>query len=347
MKKSLNLIPVVALGSVLALALAGCDGGGATTASTAESTTGAQASGHPAPTDVPEACAPTTGGSDGKLLIGAVSITTQGSFFGQLNEGLQEVADIAGADLQLIDGKVDPQVQADSIDNLITLGANAIIVDAWNAEALTPAIQRAVDAGIPVIGVDGTLDDPNLSTFVGISNAEGGEQLGDYLIDLSGGEGEVGEISALGSTLQLERQKAFEDVVVAGGMTIGSVVDGQNQTEDAQAAAENLLTANPELVYLYATGQPALMGAVAAARSQNVTDRVQIVGWDLSPESAQGLEDGFVKAVLQQDTYGLGQEAAKAAITVACGGTVDDLVSVPTYVVTQDNLDDYRYFLGE
>jgi ribose transport system substrate-binding protein len=277
-----------------------------------------------------------------------VGITTQGSFFGHVDQGMQDVADIAGVDLQLIDGKLDAQVQADAVDNLITIGANAIIIDPLNADALTPVIARAVEAGIPVVAFDGTIEgSADISTFVGISNSDGGTQIGEALVDITGGKGEVGEITALNSTIQIERQEAFEEVVTAAGMTIGTVVDGQNQAEDAQTAAENLFTGSPDLTYVYATGQPALTGAVAAARSQNATDRVQIVGWDLAAESAQGIEDGFVKAVLQQDTFGMGHETAKAAITVACGGTVEDFIPVPTYVVTADNLDDYRYFLGE
>lgn len=353
MKSAARWIPAVTIGISAAFLLAACDSGSTSTtpsgAATATSgSTSAAAAARPEPTNIPTTCTPSQGGSNGKLLIGMVGITTQGSFFGQVDQGMQDVADKAGVELQLVDGKIDAQVQADAVDNLITKGANAIIVDPLNADALSPVIKRAVDAGIPVVAFDGTIEgDADISTFVGISNSEGGKQIGKALVDITKGKGKVGEITALNSSIQIERQKAFEDTVKAAGMTIGTVVDGGNQADKAQAAAENLFTGNPDLEYVYATGQPALTGAVAAARSQNATDRVKIVGWDLAPESAQGLKDGFVKAVLQQDTFQMGYDSMKAAITVACGGTVDSTIPVATHVVTAANLDQFSYFLGE
>ena len=69
------------------------------------------------------------------------------------------------------------------------------------------------------------------------------------------------------------RQKGFEDVVKAApGVTIAGVVDGQNVQDNAMAAAENLMTANPDLTAIYATGEPALLGAVAAVESQGRQD---------------------------------------------------------------------------
>ena len=54
---------------------------------------------------------------------------------------------------------------------------------------------------------------------------------------------------------------------------MAGVVDGQNVQDTALAAAENLITANPDLTAIYATGEPALLGAVAAVESQGGQDR--------------------------------------------------------------------------
>ncbi len=339
--------PIAAVGVVVALTLTGCDSRPAPSTTAGASASGSSTASHPLPTDVPKACKPTKGGSNGKLLIGVVELSTQGSFFGQVDQGIQDVADAAGVDVQIVDGKLDPQVQSDAVDNLVTKGINVLLIDAINSDALAPSVDRAVAAGIPVVTFDGPMDDKKVSTFVGVSNADGGKQLGDYFVKHVARSGTIGEISALNSSIQIERQKAFESTVKAAGVKLGTVVDGQNDASKAQTAAENLFTGNPDLKYVYATGLPALDGAVAAAKSQNRTKDVQLVGWDLSVNSAQGIKDGFVKAVLQQDTFGEGQEAAKAGITLACGGTVPATIPVPTHVVTAANLDRYAYFLGD
>ncbi|HEY0248511.1 MAG TPA: substrate-binding domain-containing protein [Gryllotalpicola sp.] len=339
--------PIVAMGAVLAASLTGCDSKPAPAASGGSASASASSAvAHPLPTDVPTACKPAKGGSNGKLLIGVVELSTQGSFFGQVDQGMQDVATAAGVEIQIVDGKLDPQVQSDAVDNLVTKGINVLLIDAINSDALAPAVDRAVAAGIPVVTFDGPMNDDKVSTFVGVSNSDGGKQIGDYFLKNVTSSGEIGEIGALNSSIQIERQKAFENTVKAAGVKIGTVVDGQNDASKAQTAAENLFTGSPDLKYVYATGLPALDGAVAAARSQNKTKQVQLVGWDLSANSAQGIKDGFVKAVLQQDTFGEGQEAAKAGITLACGGSVGKTIPVPTHIVTADNLDQYAYFLG-
>jgi ribose transport system substrate-binding protein len=341
MKKSYRVTSALALSMMAALALSACDASAPTSSSSGSSS---EAATRPAPTNVPTACTPE--GAD-ELLIGLVDINEQTAFFTQLNEGAQDVADEAGATLQIVSGDNDSATQVAGIENLVTLGAAAIIVDPVDATALKPAIQAAAAAGIPVVTVDGSVaDEPAVSTYVGTENIDGGSQLGEALVEIAGGTGEVGIVGALNSAIQIQRQDGFEDAIEAGGMTVGTVVDGQNVNETAQTAAENLLTGNPDLEYIYATGEPALNGAIAAVKSQGAQDRVTVVGWDLSASAVEGLNDGYVEAVIQQDTFGFGYEAAKAAINLACDGeAVPATVDVPINIVTPDNLADYSYYL--
>jgi ribose transport system substrate-binding protein len=343
MKKSYRVTTALAIGMIAAVGLSACDST-ASTSTPSSSGTAAAASTRPAPTDVPTACTPDGGG---KLLVGLVDINEQTAFFTQLNTGAQDVADKAGATLQIVSGDNDSATQVSGIENLITLGADAIIVDPVDATALKPAIQAASAAGIPVVTVDGSVaDEPTVSTYVGTENVDGGKQLGEALVKIADGTGEVGIVGALNSAIQIQRQDGFEDAITAGGMTVGTVVDGHNVNEDAQTAAENLLTGSPDLKYIYATGEPALNGAIAAVKSQGAQDRVTVVGWDLSAAAVEGLNDGYVKAVIQQDTFGFGYEAAKAAINLACdGAAVPPTVDVPINIVTPDNLADYSYYL--
>ncbi|KMS82902.1 ABC transporter substrate-binding protein, partial [Streptomyces regensis] len=224
---------------------------------------------------------------------------------------------------------------------------DAIIVDAVDTDGIRPAIRRADAAGVPVVAVDAVVDDPAVSAQVGTANVEGGAQLADTLLELTGGEGDVGVVSALNSTVQLERQKGFTDRVTEGGMRIRNVVDGRNIQESAQTVAENLLTGNPDLPYAYATGEPALIGLAAAVTSQQRTDDIDVVGWDLSAQAVDGLRAGWIKAVVQQNTFEFGHESMNAAIDLACGRQVDADIPVPTQIVTPDNVSDYLYYLEQ
>jgi ribose transport system substrate-binding protein len=330
---------IISLAAVAALA--GCD---STATPSNTSTTSTVSASVPQPTGVPKACTPKSGG---KFKIGVVDIDEQTSFFTQMNKGIETVAKIAGASLQFVSGNDDSSTQVSGIENLTASGVNAIIVDPYDAQALIPALMAAKKAGIAVVATDGTVADSSaVDTQVGTANYEGGQELGKAFLKLTGGTGQVGIVGALNSSIQIQRQNGFQDSAKKGGMTIGTVVDGHNVNDKAQTAAENLLTASPDLKYLYATGSPALDGAIAAAKSQNATSRLSIVGWDLDASSAAAIQSGFVKEVIQQNTYGFGYEAAKAAINIACGGTsVPKTVAVPITIVNKSNLSKYDYYL--
>jgi ribose transport system substrate-binding protein len=320
------------------LLLAGCD---SAPPPAADQPNAAAPAGLPVPQAQPKGCTPT----DGPMRIALVTINLQALFFNQINSAAQAMAQQHGVDLQIISGNDDSVTQADAIDNLVASGVDAIIVDAVDTEGIKPAIRAADAAGVPVVAVDAIVDDPAVDAQVGTANADGGKQVGELLAQQAGGTGEVGIVGALNSTIQLERQRGFTDAVSTGGMTVGTVVDGKNIQENAQSAAENLLTGNPNLRYVYATGEPALIGLAAAVRSQSAQDRITVTGWDLSVPAVDGLKAGWIKAVVQQNTFEFGYQAMSSAIDLACGNPVQRDNPVPTQIVTPQNVDQYRYYL--
>ncbi len=102
------------------------------------------------------------------------------------------------------------------------------------------------------------------------------------------------------------------------------------------------MTANPDMNALYATGEPALLGAVSAVSSQGRTDSIKVFGWDLTKSAIDGIDQGFVTAVIQQDPAGEGKAAVEALMKVKKGETIDKIINVPVTIVTKANVDQYR-----
>ena len=105
---------------------------------------------------------------------------------------------------------------------------------------------------------------PDQAAQVGVDNIEGGRIIGKYFVDYvqkeMGGKARVGIVGALNSAIQNQRQKGFEETLKSNpNITIANVVDGQNVQDKAMTAAENLITGNPDLTVIYATGEPALL----------------------------------------------------------------------------------------
>lgn len=296
-------------------------------------------------------CANEDGGSgDGdtteKVKVGLVQINQQAIFFNQMNEGAEEAADEVDVDLTIFNANDDPAKQNEGIANFVTQGFDAIIVVAIDVEGVKPAIKEAKDAGVKIVCVDAIVEDDAVDCQVGVDNAAAGATIGEFVVDYIAENNltnkKIGVLGALNSFIQNLRKDAFVEVVEKAGATITQTVDGQNRQEAAMAAAENLFTAQSDTFLMYATGEPQMVGAVAAVRSQNKGTSVKLFGWDLTAEVITGIDDGFVMGVVQQDPKTEGYEAVKACKTLAEGGTVEEFIDVPIEIVTKANVDPYR-----
>jgi ribose transport system substrate-binding protein len=279
--------------------------------------------------------------------VALVQINQQALFFNQMNEGATAAAEKAGANLVIFNANNDPAAQNNAIETYIAQGVNAIIVVAIDVNGVMPAVEQAAAAGIPVLAVDAILPQGPQKAQIGVDNAGAGAQIGDVFLDYVGteldGSAEIGIVGALNSFIQNQRQKGFEDTIKSNPeITVVGVVDGRNIQDNALAAAETLITGNPGMTAVYATGEPALVGAVAAVEAQGETDRVKIFGWDLTEQVIKGIDDGFVVAVVQQDPERMGQVAVESAMTLIDGGTVEPVIPVPVTIVTKENVDKFR-----
>ena len=275
-----------------------------------------------------------------------VQINQQALFFNQMNEGAQAAADAAGAELLIFNANNDPAAQNSAVETYITEGVDGIIVVAIDVNGIMPAVIQADEAGIPVVAVDAILPEGPQKAQIGVDNADAGGQIGDYFVNFvaeNGGAAKIGIVGALNSFIQNVRQDGFEAKLEgAEGVEMAGVVDGQNVQDTALSAAENLITANPDLTAIYATGEPALLGAVAAVESQGKQDSVDVFGWDLTPSAVAGIDAGYVKAVVQQDPAGMGAAAVDALVAITNGDAVDPVIAVPITIVTRENVDEFR-----
>jgi ribose transport system substrate-binding protein len=276
-----------------------------------------------------------------------VQINQQALFFNQMNEGAQKAADAAGAKLVIFNANNDPAAQNSAIETYIQQKVDGLAVVAIDVNGVMPAVQQAAAAGIPVVAIDAILPDGPQKAQIGVDNAKAGADMGKFFLDYvksdMGGKVKYGVVGALNSFIQNVRQEGFEKTVKgAEGVETAGVVDGQNIQDNALAAAENLITGNPDMTAVYATGEPALMGAIAAVESQGKQSDVRIFGWDLTAQAIAGIDAGYVTAVIQQDPSAMGAAAVDALKKIADGGSVEKTISVPITIVTKENVEPYR-----
>ena len=286
-------------------------------------------------------------GTQNRISIGLVLINLQAKFFNDINAGAMDAAKKAGVNLQVIDSNNDPVAQVNAVETLTQQKVNGIVMVAIDAKGILPALQDAAKSGVKVVAVDAKIEDPSVKAFIGVDNAKAGtdfgEFVGKYVSDKLGGKAKIGIIGALNSFIQNQRKDNFIAAVKkAAGVTIENTVDGQNVQEQALAAAENLVTSAPDLNVIYATGEPALIGAIAALQAQGATKRVNLFGWDLSKQAVKAMDDGFLIGVVQQNPYQEGVEAIDALLALLQGSEIPSFIDVPVEFVTRQNIDKYR-----
>ncbi|MBQ9351227.1 MULTISPECIES: ABC transporter substrate-binding protein [unclassified Phyllobacterium] len=282
-----------------------------------------------------------------KKTIALVQINQQALFFNQMNQGAQKAADAAGVKLVIFNSNNEPTAQNSAVETYIQEKVSGLAVVAIDVNGLMPAVKQAADAGIPVVAIDAILPEGPQKAQIGVDNAKAGADMGKFFLDYvkanMGGKAKIGVVGALNSYIQNVRQEGFEKTIKGvDGVAVAGVVDGQNVQDNALAAAENLITGNPDLTAIYATGEPALMGAIAAVQSQGKQGTIKVFGWDLTAEAIAGIDAGFVAAVIQQDPSAMGAAAVNALQKVAAGQTVEKNIAVPVTIVTKANVDPYR-----
>lgn len=262
-----------------------------------------------------------------------------------LNKGAADKAKELGFTLTIYNANNNPALQNDAIETYVNDKVDIILVLAIDANAIKPSIEDAVAAGIPVLAVDTVVDGKNLAN-IGVDNREAGRDIGrrvgKYL--KATGKTEVGTVGALNSFIQNLRMDGFKEGLaeVAPEARIVGGVDGQNVQNIAQNAAEGLLAAHPDLAVVYATGEPALVGAMAAIKSRDGTDRIKLFGWDLNAQAVQAIDEGWLDTVVQQEAYRMGAAAIATAADVLDGKTIPKVVGVPVSFVDKSNVDEFR-----
>ncbi|WP_336660798.1 substrate-binding domain-containing protein [Leucobacter sp. USHLN153] len=270
--------------------------------------------------------------------IGMTQINQTAIFFTEMNEGAQEAADKLGCELTIANANNDSARQSSDIENFVTQGVDAIIVVAIDVNGVSPAVEAAQSQGIPVIAIDAEVE--GVDTFVGVDNEAAGAEAAKWAVDADLIEGRsYGVVNAKNSFIQNQREDSFRAVIDEAGAKYTQSVNGDNVQEKAATAAQDLVTAQPDLDFIYTTGEPATVGAVAALPADSKT---KVIGWDLTAEVIKGIDNGLVTAVIQQDPRQEGVEAVNEVASILDGGEPKEFIDVPITIVTSENVDDFR-----
>jgi ribose transport system substrate-binding protein len=282
-----------------------------------------------------------------KGTIGISVLTLGNPFFNVIAEGVKEEAAKHGYDVLVVDGDRDVQKQANQIDDFLTKGVVAIILNPCDRQSIGPAIEKANQAGVPVFTCDlkCVAEGAEVVSHVGSDNLQGGKLAGEAMIEALGAQG--GEVLVIhfpqANSCQL-RVRGFEEVIaaynqglVAGRIEVVAQLDGGGVRDEGYKVTEDTLQAHPDLRGIFAINDPSGLGARAALEKAGKQDQVTIVAFDGQPEGKQAIKDGKIFADPIQFPDLIGKKTVQLMMDYFSGNVVAKEVLIPTELYRQED----------
>ncbi len=283
---------------------------------------------------------------EGQLTIGVSTITLQHQFFIEIDKGIKKAADEMGVKLLTNDPNQDLAKQVSAVEDFIQKDVDGLIIMATDNAGVIPVIQEADSQGIPVVTADAVVDSPSVNSFIGTANYEAGEELGNYFkkyIEENKKDNEeikIGVVTSIKSLVQQERLKGFKTAL----KDVENVVFLNDQPgydrEESMRTVENILQANADVDYIFASAENGVLGSLAALESAKTKD-IHILGFDVNKEAAIGIKNGHILAMIQQQPELIGETALKAVVDAINGKEIEKNISVPVILMDQNNVDEH------
>lgn len=262
--------------------------------------------------------------------------------FDYANKGAQRYATEAGNIEVIYRGpdRADELKQKEILESFISQGVDGIAISVLNAQFLSSTIDRAVDAGIPVVTWDSDAPMSKRLAFYGVDDYQSGLILGREAARLLEGRGTVAFLTSLGANnLQRRLDGARDALAEHPGIT---VVETYDIKEDSVRCAELIATGTnryPDLgAWISVGGWPVF----TANALTPVPPTTKFLSFDTNPPAPDLLRAGKVQVLLGQKYFGWGSESIRLLAEIVAGKMpADPIIDSGVDVVTADSLDAY------
>lgn len=233
-----------------------------------------------------------------------------------------------------------------SIENMVSQGCDAIIIQEGDINQLAPALIEAKKQGI-IIGSMDAGDADFVDIFVESDNEKLGEEAGKKLVELMGEKGNIIEIyTDVASMIRTRRAAANEvfDQYPDANVKAGFVYAWPDFFPDTKAKMESILQSNPnpgDISGVFATFDGVGVAAASAIREAGLQDSIVVVGIDGDPEAYEEMQkpDSPFKATIAQDPDTIARTCVDNVFELLKGNEIPERhIYVPGKLITKDNI---------
>jgi ABC-type sugar transport system substrate-binding protein len=284
-------------------------------------------------------------------VVGYITKSATNAGWMMINQGAQDAANEEGITLVSVGPAFqgDLSSQLEVFENLVAQGAKAIGVAPVDSAGIAPAVNDAMDAGIPVIAIDTGVSGAEVTSFVATDNqavakVQGSVAAtlvadGDAIIYVTGNQAQ--------STGQERRDGFMAGFMAARPNSEVIVVPTEWNSQQAQEGVEAILNSRNDIKMVANAWDGGTMGAKAALENLGYSaGDVKLVGFDGASDAIVAMDAGWVHANTAQMLYQMGYQGIKAAAAAARGEDVAGRIDTGFFLVTPETSAVYKDMVG-
>ena len=271
---------------------------------------------------------------DDELIVGVSWNNFQEERWARDDEpAIKAALEAAGASYISTDAASDAAQQLADVEQLITQGADALIILAQDGTAILPAVQTALDQGIPVIAYDRLIEDPG-ALYLTFDNIGVGRMMAEIIYGLvpAGNYAIIkgNQADANADFLRAGMEEIIGEAVAAGDIVIQCETYTDNwDAANAQSNMEQCLTStNNEIDAVLSENDGMAGGVIAALEAQGMAGTIPVSGQDGDKAALNRVALGTQTVSVWKDSRNLGKAAGEAAVALASGTALADIPGV-------------------
>jgi simple sugar transport system substrate-binding protein len=274
-----------------------------------------------------------------------VAMVTHGQsfdpFWSLVQEGSKQAASDFNVDLQYQSPPTtDPAAEASLITQAAAKKPAGMVVTIPDSGVLSPAIQQATAAGIPVVVANVGANEyqkVGALTFVGQDDTAAGEEAGSRM-SAAGVKQALCVIHEQQNSALTDRCDGFRKQMSSAGGTVKVLNVNGAQLHDAQSAIENALKADPSITGVLATGIIGFSAAGGALKSMNAFGKIKLGSFDVSSTNLAAVQNDQALFIIDQQPFLEGYDAVQvASFQVRYGQHPYKPIFTGPSVITKDN----------
>jgi len=276
-------------------------------------------------------------------VIGVSLLNLSNELIVTLDKSMEEKARQLGVELIVNDAQRSAEKQVQQVESFVAQKVDAIILNPCEVEASSPAVEKALAAGIPIVNVNSeTKTAP--TAFVGSRDEDSGKIAMEYLAQRLSGKGNVVMMHGfMGQAAQIKRDQGAREIL---GKTPGLKLIAEQTAEWDRAKAMTLMenwiqSYGGRIDAVFAQNDEMAMGALIALEQAKMKDKIVMVGVDAIPDALQAVRDGRLDATVFQDARGQGTAAVETAVRIIRKEPYEKQLFIPFQLVTKKNVADF------